>query len=63
MVADESLDELTQENHGELNRLLQINRRVFKDYMLKESLERLWIYSYRGAMLNYLNKWMNQLKW
>src|SRR5450432_1094972 len=31
--------------------------------MLKESLERLWNYSYRGAMLNYLNQWMDQLKW
>ena len=32
-------------------------------YLLKESLERLWNYRYRGAMLNYLNKWMGQLKW
>jgi hypothetical protein len=31
--------------------------------MLKESLERLWEYRYRGAMLNYLEKWMEQLKW
>jgi transposase len=54
---------LTQESRGELNRLFQLNRRVFKGYMLKESLERLWNYSYRGAMLNYLNKWMDQLKW
>ncbi len=54
---------LTQESRGELNRLFQMNRRVFKAYMLKESLERLWNYRYRGAMLNYLNKWMNQLKW
>jgi transposase len=54
---------LTQESRGELNRLFQINRRVFKAYMLKESLERLWNYSYRGAMLNYLKKWMDQLRW
>ena len=54
---------LTQESRGELNRLFQLNRRVFKAYMLKESLERLWNYSYRGAMLNYLNKWMDQLRW
>jgi len=31
--------------------------------MLKESLERLWEYRYRGAMLNYLEKWVEQLKW
>ena len=54
---------LTQESRGELNRLFQMNRRVFKAYMLKESLERLWNYRYRGALLNYLNKWMDQLRW
>jgi len=54
---------LTSSQRGELNRLFQMNRRVFKAYMLKESLERLWNYRYRGAMLNYLNKWIDQLKW
>jgi transposase len=54
---------LTLQHRGELNRLFQLNRRVFKAYMLKESLERLWEYRYRGAMLNYLEKWMEQLKW
>jgi transposase len=54
---------LTLEHRGELNRLFQLNRRLFKAYLLKESLERLWNYHYRGAMLNYLNKWMEQLKW
>ena len=34
-----------------------LNRRVFKAYLLKESLERLWNYRYEGAMLNYLQKW------
>jgi transposase len=48
---------------GELNRLFQLNRRVFKAYLLKESLERLWNYRYAGAMLNYLKKWIDQLKW
>jgi transposase len=54
---------LTPESRGELNRLFQLNRKVFKAYLLKESLERLWDYRYRGAMLNYLNRWMAQLKW
>lgn len=48
---------------GILNRLFQLNRRVFKAYMLKESLEQLWNYRYEGAMVNYINKWMNQLRW
>ncbi len=54
---------LTQDHRGELNRLFQINRRVFKAYLLKESLERLWNYTYVGAMINYLQRWMDQLRW
>ena len=54
---------LTSAARGDLNRLFQLNRKVFKAYLLKESLERLWDYRYEGAMLNYLKKWMNQLKW
>ena len=54
---------LTVVQRGKLNRLFQLNRRVFKAYLLKESLEKLWDYRYEGAMLNYLQKWMDQLKW
>jgi len=54
---------LTSPQRGALNRLFQLNRRVFKAYLLKESLERLWNYRYEGAMLNYLQKWMDQLRW
>jgi transposase len=54
---------LTGANRGDLNRLFQINRKVFKAYLLKESLEQLWNYRYEGAMLNYLQKWTDQLKW
>ena len=52
-----------KQQRGELNRLFQLNRRVFKAYLLKESLERLWDYHYEKAMFNYLQKWMDQLKW
>jgi transposase len=54
---------LASNQRGILNRLFQLNRRVFKAYMLKESLERLWDYRYAGAMVNYLKKWMDQLRW
>ena len=54
---------LTLPPRGELNRFFQLNRRVFQAYLLKESLERLWNYRYRGAMLNYRNQWIEQLKW
>ena len=36
---------------------------MFKAYLLKESLERLWDYRYEGAMVNYLGKWIDQLRW
>jgi transposase len=54
---------LVPKQRGVLNRLFQLNRRVFKAYMLKESLERLWDYRYEGAMATYLGKWMDQLRW
>src|SRR5216683_5823344 len=54
---------LAIQHRGELNRLFKLNRCVFKAYLLKESLERLWDYRYEGAMLNYLQNWMDQLKW
>jgi transposase len=54
---------LVPRQRGILNRLFQLNRRVFKAYLLKESLEQLWDYRYEGAMLNYLRKWLDQLRW
>src|ERR1035437_4539553 len=54
---------LAPKQRGVLDRLFQLNRRVFKAYLLKESLEQLWDYRYEGAMLNYLRKWLDQLRW
>lgn len=54
---------LNRSQRGDMNRLFQMNRRLFKAYILKESLERLWNYRYEGAMLNYLQKWIDQLRW
>ncbi len=54
---------LAPTQRGILNRLFEVNRRVFKAYLLKESLEKLWDYRYEGAMVNYLRKWMDQLRW
>ena len=47
----------------ELTQLFALNRKVFKAYLLKESLDRLWTYHYEGAMLNYLQRWIAQLRW
>jgi len=54
---------LTAGRRQELNQLFTLNRKVFKAYLLKESLDRLWTYHYEGAMLNYLPRWMDQLRW
>jgi transposase len=47
----------------QLNQLFALNRRVMKAYLLKESLARLWDYIYEGAMLRYLQSWIDQLRW
>jgi len=54
---------LTAGKRQELNQLFSLNRKVFKAYLLKESLDRLWTYRYEGAMLNYLQRWIDQLRW
>ncbi|MGA2115708.1 MAG: transposase [Bryobacteraceae bacterium] len=54
---------LAKNQRGVLNRVFHLDRRVFKAYLLKESLEGLWDYRYEGAMLNYLRKWIDQLRW
>ena len=54
---------LASSKRQELNQLFALNRRVFKAYLLKESLDRLWTYRYEGAMLNYLQRWIDQLRW
>jgi transposase len=54
---------LSANKRQELNSLFALNRRLLKAYLLKESLERLWFYRYEGAMLRYLQKWIDQLRW
>jgi transposase len=54
---------LSSGKRQELNSLFALNRKLFKAYVLKESLDRLWTYRYEGAMLNYLQSWIKQLRW
>ena len=54
---------LTMEKRQELNQLFALNRKLLKAYLLKESLDRLWTYQYEGAMVNYLQRWIDQLRW
>jgi len=51
---------LTGGQRGELNRLFQLNRRVFKAYLLKESLERLWDIATKAPCSTiYKNGWIS----
>src|SRR5215472_10010429 len=50
-------------NARQLNALFALNRRILKAYLLKESLSQLWNYTYEGAMLRYLQSWIDQLRW
>ena len=54
---------LNSDKRQQLNHLFSLNRKVMKAYLLKESLERLWAYSYEAAMLRYLKSWTLQLRW
>jgi transposase len=54
---------LSSTKRQELTQLFAMNRKIFKAYLLKESLERLWTYRYEGAMVNYLHRWIDQLRW
>lgn len=56
-------ERLDGKKRGQLNELFALNRRLMKAYLLKEGLDRLWDYRYEGAMLNYLQKWIGQLRW
>ena len=54
---------LTANKRQQLNELFALNRKIMKAYFLKESLERLWTYTYEGAMFRYLKNWTLQLRW
>jgi transposase len=54
---------LNTDKKRQLNQLFALNRRMMKAYLLKESLDRLWSYTYEGAMLRYLRSWIDQLRW
>jgi len=54
---------LTEVKRQELSQLFALNRKLFKAYLLKESLDRLWNYRYEGAMVRYLKNWIDQLRW
>ena len=48
---------------GELQQLFAANRRLFKAYVLREQLDRLWTYTTRWGVARFLLGWLNALRW
>jgi hypothetical protein len=48
---------------AELQALFSANRRLFKAYVLREQLDRLWTYKTRTGVLSFLNGWIDALRW
>lgn len=48
---------------AELETLFAANRRLFKAYVLREQLDRLWTYNTRTGVLNFLMGWFKALRW
>jgi transposase len=47
----------------ELQALFAANRRLFRAYVLREQLDRLWTYKTRPGVLNFLMAWFKALRW
>ena len=47
----------------ELNQLFAVNRRLFKAYILREQLDRLWTYKTRDGVARFLWGWLKALRW
>ena len=48
---------------AELQALFAVNRRLFKAYVLREQLDRLWTYKTRPGVLNFVLGWIRALRW
>jgi transposase len=48
---------------AELQTLFDANRRLFRAYVLREQLDRLWTYKTRPGVLNFLLGWIRALRW
>ena len=47
----------------ELQQLFAVNRRLFKAYVLREQLDRLWTYKTRDGVARFLFGWLKALRW
>src|ERR1700730_14334803 len=63
LAAADQLAQPGSRQEAPVERLFALNRRMLKAYLLKESLSQLWNYTYEGAMLRYLQGWIDALRW
>lgn len=54
---------LTEDKQQDLNQLFKLNRRIMKAYLLKESLQDLWLQPNEIRARDYLTNWTRQLRW
>jgi transposase len=47
----------------ELQQLFAVNRRLFRAYVLREQLDRLWMYTTRNRVATFLWGWLKALRW
>ena len=54
---------VSEQRRQQLNRLFELNRRLMKAYLLKESLDGLWQQPNENEARAYLHRWIRQLRW
>jgi transposase len=54
---------LSGQKQQQLNQLFALNRRLMKAYLLKESLDRLWLQPNEDRAREYLHSWIRELRW
>jgi len=54
---------IRESKRRELQTLFAANRRLFKAYVPREQLDRLWTYKTRTGVLNFVNGWIDALRW
>lgn len=62
-AADRMLWAVRGSKRRELEGLFAANRRLFKAYVLREQLDRLWTYKTRRGVLDFLLGWIRALRW
>jgi len=56
-------DNLDREERGSLKELFNANRRLYKAYLMREQLDRLWTYKTENGVTSFLLRWIKALRW